>query len=99
VKKLGGAVWLTETGGIVKFAKAFSNNNGKGLTRAAKVLAYMFRVANAVPGINRLYIYNWMGSPAAARWDSGLMTVHEKPRAGWAVVCRALRAKSCSTTP
>ena len=42
VRALGGQVWLTETGGIVKFGGAFPNNNGSGLTRAAKVIKYMF---------------------------------------------------------
>jgi hypothetical protein len=36
VRALGGQVWLTETGGIVKFGEAFPNRNGSGLTRAAK---------------------------------------------------------------
>ena len=42
VRALGGQVWLTETGGIVQFGGAFPNKNGSGLTRAAKVLKFMF---------------------------------------------------------
>ena len=44
-RALGGQVWLTETGGIVQFGGAFPNKHGSGLTRAAKVLKYMFAVA------------------------------------------------------
>ena len=39
---MGGQVWLTETGGIVQFGSAFPNVHGSGLTRAAKVIKYMF---------------------------------------------------------
>jgi hypothetical protein len=95
VKVLGGEVWLTETGGIVKFANVFSNDHGKGLTRAAGVLKYMFRVASAIPGIKRLYIYNWTGSPPNSRWDSGLTNRHLQPRIGWLIVCRTLHASPC----
>lgn len=96
-RALGGAVWLTETGGIVKFAGAFPNTHGSGLRRAAKVLQYTFRVASAVPQIKRLYIYNWTGAPPSARWDSGITNAHLRPRPGWAVVCRELHATGCAT--
>ena len=45
VKALGGQVWLTETGGLVKFLPSFPNQHGSGLTRAAKVFKYMFALA------------------------------------------------------
>ena len=48
-RALGGQVWLTETGGIVQFGGAFPNSHGSGLTRAAKVLKYMFAVAGSHP--------------------------------------------------
>ena len=47
VTALGGQVWLTETGGIVQFGGAFPNSHGSGLTRAAKVLKYMFALAGS----------------------------------------------------
>ena len=92
----GGTVWLTETGGIVKFAGAFSNKHGSGLRRAAKVLQYMFSVAGAIPEIKRLYVYNWTGASAGARWDSGVTNVHLQPRPGWLVVCHELHARGCA---
>ena len=96
VRAFGGQVWLTETGGIVKFGGAYPNRNGSGLTRAAKVLKYMFRVAASVPQVKRLYIYNWTGGSNSSRFDAGLMNAHEQPRAGYVVVCRQLHAASCS---
>jgi hypothetical protein len=93
---LGGQVWLTETGGIVKFGGAFPNKNGSGLRRAAKVLSYMFNVAAAHAKIKRLYIYDWTGGTAATRFDAGLTDSHYVPRPGYVVVCKKLRGAKCN---
>jgi hypothetical protein len=95
VRALGGQVWLTETGGLVQFGGAFPNHNGSGLTRASKVLKYMFAVAASRPQIKRLYIYDWTGGNSSTRFDAGLMNAREQPRAGYVVVCRQLRAAKC----
>jgi hypothetical protein len=96
VRALGGQVWLTETGGLVKFGGAYPNRNGSGLTRAAKVLKYMFNVAGSQSQIKRLYIYNWLGGTNSTRFDAGLTNAHEQPRAGYVVVCKQLHAVSCA---
>lgn len=96
VSALGGQVWLTETGGLVKFGGAYPNRNGSGLTRAARVLRYMFAVAGSMAKIKRLYIYNWTGGSARTRFDAGLMNARFQPRAGYQVVCRALHASRCN---
>jgi hypothetical protein len=93
---LGGEVWLTETGGIVKFGGEFTNKNGSGLRRAAKVLQYMFGVAASTPRVKRLYIYNWVGGTPSTRFDAGLTNVHYKPRPGYVVVCKQLLAAHCN---
>jgi hypothetical protein len=95
VRALGGQVWLTETGGIVKFGGAFPNKNGSGLTRAAKVLKFMFALAGAHSQIKRLYIYDWNGGNSSTRFDAGLTNAHEQPRQGYVVVCRQLHAGNC----
>jgi hypothetical protein len=89
-------VWLTETGGIVKFGGAFPNRGGSGLTRAARVLRFTFAVAAANPRVKRLYLYDWTGGTASTRFDAGLMNAHDQPRQGYIVVCRALRAPRCN---
>jgi hypothetical protein len=94
-KTLGGQVWLTETGGVVKFGGAFPNRNGAGLTRAAKVLKFMFALAASVPRVKRLYIYNWNGGTSSTRFDAGLMNARGQPRAGYVVVCRQLHGARC----
>lgn len=94
-RALGGQVWLTETGGIVQFAGSFPNKHGSGLTRAARVLKYMFAVAGSSPQIKRLYIYDWTGGNASTRFDAGLTNAHDKPRPGYVVVCKQLHAAHC----
>lgn len=91
-----GQVWLTETGGIVKFGAAFPNKRGSGVRRAAKALAYMFRIAGAYRQITRLYIFQWSGATSRARFDAGLLDPRGVPRPGYVVVCRQLHAKRCS---
>jgi hypothetical protein len=95
-RAMGGQIWLTETGGLVQFAPVFLNKKGSGLTRAAKVLKYMFDVAASQPQIKRLYIYDWTGGVTATRFDAGLMNAHDQPRAGYVVVCKHLHAAKCN---
>jgi hypothetical protein len=96
VSALGGEVWLTETGGIVKLNPLFPNHDGEGLRRAARVLSFVFAVAGAHPQIKRLYIFDWTGGTAGTRFDAGLMDAHYRPRPGYVAVCRALRAAHCN---
>jgi hypothetical protein len=96
VRALGGEVWLTETGGIVKFGGAFPNRNGSGLTRSARVLQFMFKVAASEPRIKRVYIYDWTGGNSRTRFDAGLMNAHDQPRPGYVVVCRQLHGARCN---
>jgi hypothetical protein len=91
-----GQVWLTETGGIVQFGSAFPNKKGAGLTRAAKAIAYMFKLASSNSRIKRLYIFQWSGSTEAVRFDAGLMDPHYNPRPGYVVVCKQVHAAHCN---
>jgi hypothetical protein len=91
-----GQVWLTETGGIVQFGSDFPNKKGSGLTRAAKALSFMFKLAASSSRIKRLYIYDWTGGYAATRFDAGLMNAKYEPRPGYVVVCKALHAARCN---
>ena len=93
---LPGQVWLTETGGIVQFGGAFPNNHGAGLTRSAKALTYMFRLASSDSRIKRLYIFQWTGARPSARFDAGLTDAHYRPRPGYVAVCRQLHAAHCN---
>ncbi len=90
-----GQIWLTETGGIVKFGTDFPNVDGSGLERAAKALNYMFALAGSSSRIKRLYIYQWSGEKASAIFDAGLTDYHHRPRPGYVVVCEHLHAAHC----
>jgi hypothetical protein len=90
-----GQVWLTETGGIVQFGSSFPNKKGSGLTRAAKALSFMFKLAASNSRIKRLYIFQWSGGTAAVRFDAGLMDPKYNPRPGYVVVCKQVHAANC----
>ena len=96
-RALGGQVWLTETGGIIKFGGAFPNVNGGGLSRAARVVAYTLRVAASQSArIKRVYLYNWTGGTNSSRFDAGLTDARHLPRAGFVALCRAVHAPGCA---
>ncbi|HEX4564112.1 MAG TPA: hypothetical protein VH115_06610 [Solirubrobacteraceae bacterium] len=97
-RALGGQVWLTETGGIVKFG-GFTNLNGSGLSRAARVVSYTLSLAASQAGrIRRVYLYNWTGATSSSRFDAGLTDARHHPRAGYVALCRTLHAPGCSVT-
>jgi hypothetical protein len=89
-----GKVWLTETGGIVKFGPEFPYSE----SRAARLTRWMFRLANRYDTkrrrmrsrITRLYIYKWLGG--GGRLDAGLVNEDGTPRRAFYVVRRHLRA-------
>jgi len=85
-----GQVWLTETGGLVKF-------NGKRFRysekRAARRTKWMFKLANRYDSrrrglrsrITQLFVYKWFGEVRGARFDSGLVDPDGTPRKAFAV--------------
>jgi hypothetical protein len=89
-----GAVWMTETGGMVKFGNgpqfAYSE------VRAANRTRWMFRLANRYDTkrgrmrsrITRLYAYRWFGEPPGAHFDAGLVDPDGSPRRAYAVFRR-----------
>ena len=77
-----GQVWLTETGGIVKFGRSFPFST----SRAAKALGCMFTIAKSSSRIKRLYIYNFAAAQPESEFDSGLVNTDGSRRPGWAVV-------------
>jgi hypothetical protein len=92
-KALGGSVWLTETGGIVKFGRAFPNRKGSGLSRAAKVLAFTLALISQERQIKHVYIYDWSGGTTAG-FDAGLTDSRGLPRPAYRVLCRYLLHRS-----
>jgi hypothetical protein len=103
LKAVKGAVWFTETGGVVS-----RNNNSAvkfptGATHAAKATKFVFStLAKLSPRVQRVYIYHWntgladkvSGSKAQRTWDSGLIGPDDKPRPSLAVLQGLLKAKT-----
>lgn len=80
-----GDVWLTETGGIVKFGRNFPRDE----ERAARAISYAFKLARENERVKRVYLYNWTGAKPTDRFDSGLTGPDGEPRPGY----EALRAE------
>ncbi|HEY6887732.1 MAG TPA: glycosyl hydrolase, partial [Solirubrobacter sp.] len=76
-----GDVWITETGGIVRWGRWPYDEE-----RAAEGVARAFAIADAHPDrISRLYLYQWRTAPWEA-WDSGLLRPDGTPRPGFSVL-------------
>jgi hypothetical protein len=77
--------WLTETGGIVRFASAFPCNE----RRAANRLTYLFRTTrNWRRHIQRVYLYHWSGGDCNLHFDAALTRADGTTRPGYDTVRR-----------
>jgi hypothetical protein len=81
-----GEVWLTETGGLVKFGEGrqFRYNERRAKARTK----WMFKIANRYDNkrrgmrskLTRLFVYKWFGEARGARFDAGLVDPDGSPR-------------------
>ena len=90
-----GEVWLTETGGIVKF-QSFRYSP----TRAANRTKWMLKLANRYDSrqrglrskVTQLLVYRWFGERTrAARFDAGLVNADGSPRPAYHVFAKAAK--------
>ena len=87
-----GEVWLTETGGIVKFVLP----NSRTLFPNSRARANTGDQAHVQPGhryrgrIKRLYIYNWKQPGGRNRFDAGLIDNRGRARPAYHTVKRNL---------
>jgi hypothetical protein len=94
LKNVPGKVWLTETGGIVKFVLP----DGKTLfpysvKRGNVALGRVLRLARAYRNrIQRLYVYHWRQDDKN-RFDSGLIGEDGVPRPSYYTLARWLRTR------
>lgn len=88
LRMVPGRVWLTETGGIVRFQEAggrvrfpFSER------RAATATKRMFSIARKYRRrVTRLYVYQWSIDFSGNRFDAGLVRADGAPRPAYYVV-------------
>jgi hypothetical protein len=87
-----GEVWLTETGGIVKFGRLKYSPS-----RAAARTKWMFTLANRYDTrqrglrskITQLFVFRWFGEASrSARFDAGLVNADGTPRKPYSVFAR-----------
>jgi hypothetical protein len=87
LRTVPGEVWLTETGGIVKFGSDFPRSE----SRAAARTRYMFQLAARYDTrrrglrarLTRLYVYRFYGEPSDSRFDAGLVNENGSPRSSF----------------
>jgi hypothetical protein len=90
-----GAVWFTETGGVV------SRHNGSGIrfptsaTHAALATTFVFStLVKLSPRVQRVYLYHWnTGAGDGRTWDSGLIGPDDHGRPALTVLQRLLGVK------
>jgi hypothetical protein len=82
-----GDIWLTETGGIVRFGRSFPHSE----QRAARAVAYALRLARSNARVKRIYLYNWTGSKRTDRFDAGLIAPDGTARPAFDVLAEALK--------
>jgi hypothetical protein len=93
LKTVRGKVWLTETGGIVRFVLP----DGRTLfpyseRRANSAIGRVLRLAKAYRSrIERLYVYHWRQDAINNRFDAGLLRKDGKPRASFYTLERWLK--------
>jgi hypothetical protein len=96
---IGGArLWVTETGGIVRFrTRDGVETMGYDEGRAARAIAWSLAVADAYAAIvPRTYIYSFTGG---GRMDTGLVGLDGATRAGYDVLLQYQRAHAVTPLP
>jgi hypothetical protein len=72
LKHVKGEIWLTETGGIVRFGTNYKG--GKAFEkRAARAMKYTFQIASTSSRIKRVYLYHWDTDRKFVTWDSAFV--------------------------
>jgi hypothetical protein len=89
LKLVKGQIWFTETGGLVRRKKSSPIRFPQSSRHAGKVTRYvLYRLANLSPRVKRIYFYHFENPGRDFPWDSGVMTVHDKPRPAYHVIAR-----------
>lgn len=103
LKALGGRVWLTETGGVVRRARQSVRFSGTGPRHAAKATGFVLKqIARVDPvRIERVYLYSWSSGDAmhTANWDSSMVGLDGKARPALQVVRSFLSSPGRITPP
>jgi hypothetical protein len=96
LRTVKGQIWLTETGGIVKFVlpnghTLFKNSERRANTATKRMFALAKRYRSR---IKRLYIYHWKQSATDNRFDAGLLRSNGTARPAYNTVRSQLRTRT-----
>jgi hypothetical protein len=93
LKTVRGRVWLTETGGIVRFILPNGHTLFRYSERRANVaMGRVLRLARQYRArIERLYVYHWRQDGPANRFDAGLLNQSGQPRPSYHTLARWLK--------
>ncbi|MDQ3630854.1 MAG: glycosyl hydrolase [Actinomycetota bacterium] len=87
LRAVKGPIWLTETGGVVRFGQTLSFDE----RRAGRATARVFSLARLNPKrISRIYLYHWRAPSREYLWDSGLLSYEGQPRASFWILADRL---------
>jgi hypothetical protein len=95
-----GAVWFTETGGVVlhrEFEGARVRRElGYSLRHAARATLQAIRLARLSPRIRRVYLYHWRAPLPVTNWDSALIGPRGTARPAYRALVSELRRMRAS---
>jgi hypothetical protein len=87
--------WLTETGGVVRFGSSFPCNPANPASaerRQDRAIKQMFKLTRQFRrDVQRLYIYNFVGTNCTTRFDTGIVRADGSPRPAYNTVKREMR--------
>jgi polysaccharide biosynthesis protein PslG len=91
---VGGKIWLTETGGVVRIRVGKGRSLRKanyGIRHAARSTRHVLDLARISGRIQRIYLYNWNAPRPFTTWDSGLVDTRQRPRPAYKTLRSWLR--------
>ena len=92
LRSVRGQVWLTETGGIVRFADRYHGDRAAE-RRAARAVRRTFAVARMSPRVRRVYLYHRDADRRFRTWDSAFVRANGKARPALDVLRRAINRR------
>ena len=86
---VGGTIWFTETGGLVRRNKTSPIKFPDSPSHAAKATRWLFdKLVPLSPRIKRIYLYHWQDQGPGATWDSAVLDPRGRPRPAYSVIRR-----------
>jgi hypothetical protein len=79
LRAVKGQLWLTETGGIVRFSSRYRGGKS-GEARAARATKRTFAIARSSSRVKRVYLYHWNADPKFITWDSAFVAANGRAR-------------------